>query len=338
MEKRNIFLPEKTAQLLESDARQFEIFKKNQHAVNMTRFLSLLIAGYYSSYVEQYHQLQEQITGILPSNGMENPKACQASASTVIKTAIFPDAPKRKGVISRKISLKPTALTEPILLYLETVLDDDTVSQYFCRMFTAYTKNPVHVREQIIFKATYDSLQRACKKKQPIAFVTTRKPETVHEVLPYSLCVGKDSLFNYLLCQEQNSETGRTEAATYRISRITKLRQTSAVYFPQDSVQKHLQMMELYGPQYAINDDEETCVRFTEEGTNQFHRIHFGRPVPDRIETKSDGFYYYFKCSKNQLYLYFRRFDANHAVVISPKNLREQILDYHKQSVEAYSE
>ncbi len=337
MEKINIFVSEKIAQILENDARQFEIFKKDMRTVNMNRFLNLLIAGYYDAYTEQHQKMHEQIIRILQNHGMTDSDSLNQSASSMIKTVFSPELSKKKGIISRKISLKPTVLTEPILLYLNENLNDDTLSQYFCRMFQAYSQNPVNIRERIIFKDTFDLLQKLCGKHHTLSFTTTKEPDFVHEVLPYSISVGKEELYNYLLCQELNKETNTYETATYRLCRITKARQTKNTLHLIDDVKRHLDLMQQYGPQYTINDDEETCVRLTEKGEKLFHRIYFGRPTIDHIETRNHVSYYYFRCSKNQLSLYFRRFSGEHAVVLYPENLRKEITAFHQSSVNAYS-
>ena len=333
MEKINIFVPERISQLLENDARQFEIFKKDMRTVNMNRFLSMLITGYYNSYTEHYRQISDLIIEILQKRGMTDPEDLHASATDIFRKVISQEVTKRKGVYSKRISLKPTSITEPILLYLDSDLDGDSVSQYFCRMFMSYAQNPLNVRERIVHKDTYEFLQKACQNRQAISFVTNRNHESVHEVLPYKISTGKDELFNYLLCQERNKETGIYEAATYRLCRIAKTRLVRKMMVLSDEVQRHLDKMSLYGAQYTINDEEETCVKLSENGVRLFNRIYFGRPVIDRMESKDGATYYYFDCSKNQLFLYFRRFESENAVVLYPESLRQQINDFHKNAI-----
>ena len=331
--KISIFVPEKTAQLLESDARQFEIFKKDMQTVNMNRFLSMLIVGYYNSYTEQYRHTCDQIMEVLQKRGMNHPEDLRASAADIFRSVILPEASKRKGVISRRISLKPTSATEPILLYLDNDLNGDSVSQYFCRMLMSYARNPLSIREQIVHKDTYEFLQKACRNKQSISFITNRKHESVHEVLPYALSVGKDELFNYLLCQEQNKESGKYEAATYRLCRIAKARRVRTISVLSDDVKRHLDKMDLYGAQYAINDDEEACVKLSENGVRLFNRIYFGRPAVNRIEKDGENSLYFFDCSRNQLFLYFRRFEAENAIVLYPESLQQQIIEFHRKAL-----
>ncbi len=225
MEKINIYVPEKIAQLLKNDAQQFEIFKNDRQTVNMNQFLSLLIVGYYDLYTKEYNDKCNQIVSILQDNEVSSANHLNNYASEIVKSVIFPVSSKKKGVHSKHLSLKPTKMTKKILLrkedeFLNISSDIDSMSQYLCRMFIAYAQNPVSVREQIIFKETYDFLTNACTKKQSISFQTTWNESTDHEVLPYSVSIGKEELCNYLICQEYHKSTGKYTAATYRLCRI----------------------------------------------------------------------------------------------------------------------
>ena len=50
--KKNLFLPKKMLDELKRDATRFEAFAGSNGKLNMNRFLSHLIAGYYSAYTE----------------------------------------------------------------------------------------------------------------------------------------------------------------------------------------------------------------------------------------------------------------------------------------------
>ena len=341
-EKINVFVPSETASILEKDARTFEIFKNDNKTINTNRFLSQLLIGYYDVFTASYKKMQDQISSVLDSIGIQDNAKQSSTADLLIKKVLFPETPKRRGQHARRLSLKPTAATLGILNNIEKNLAGDTVSQYLCRLFTSYTLKPLNERERIIFKSTYDFLMRACTTRQPFSFTLSWNNEVVHEVLPWCIDVSKEELHNYLLCQEyipdkEKPDQGRYEARTYRLNRITH-EQLSANTMPIDQdVLRHLNMMKHYGPQYPINDDEECCVRLTEEGIHLFNRIYFGRPVIDRTEKKPDGTYYYFKGSKFQLYTYFRRFDKDHAIILYPKSLRDQMIEAYQAALDTYS-
>ena len=335
-DKINVFVPTGTADILKKDAQSFEIFKAGGTAVNMNRFLSHLLVGYYDVYTSTYKHILEKISSVLEETSPQNPKELSDTAELLIKKVIFPEMPKKKGQQAKRISLKPTASTMAILLNIESNLNGDTMSQYLCRLFTSYTLKPLTERERIIFKSTYDFLKYACKSQQAISFTMTWDKSVVHEVLPYCIDVSREELHNYLLCQEYIPDHDRYEARTYRLNRIMHEHLSASTRPLDQDVQHHLDMMKCYGPQYPINDDEDCCVRLTEEGTHLFNRIYFGRPIVDRIERKEDGSYYYFKCSKFQLYTYFRRFDKDHAIILYPESLRMKMMESYQIALDSY--
>ena len=85
-----------------------------------------------------------------------------------------------------------------------------------------------------------------------------------------------------------------------------------------------------------INDDVESCVRLSESGVRNFSRIYYGRPMVDHIEEKADGTYYYFKCSVDQVFMYFRRFGYEDAEILSPQPLRERMIEFHEKASAMY--
>jgi hypothetical protein len=143
-------------------------------------------------------------------------------------------------------------------------------------------------------------------------------------------------MYNYLLCAEYNPYSRQQEAKTYRLNRIDKINYGKSIRSIDSSVQHYLEMMVEYGPQYMINDEEKTCVRLSESGLKSFNRIYYGRPRVERIENKGGYSYLYFKCSKDQIYLYFRRFSGTEALIISPEWLRNKMIRFHQESVEVY--
>ena len=125
-------------------------------------------------------------------------------------------------------------------------------------------------------------------------------------------------------------------AKTFRINRITNLNRSNRMGTISDDVKRHLDMMLHYGPQFAINDDEEICVKLTDYGEKSYNRIYYGRPMGDRIEHGEDAHYYYYKCSADQVFLYFRRFTGNSAEIIRPEALRLRMRKFHADALKQY--
>ena len=335
LEKINIYVPEYVGATLDKDASMFEIYKKDGRTINRNRFLSMLILGYYNTYVSECQNTRDKVVTELIRQGVGK-RESSTIAEGIVNNIFLPEVPSRKGKNPSRLSLKPTTETEGlILIIMNNLSGNDFISQYFCRMFMSYCQKSFYEREQIIFRDNYDLLRDACDKNKPITFSTIWSPKRLHTVIPYRLAVGHDELFNYLLCSEIDRETGKEEARAYRLNRISKINYSRMYSHISEETLSYLNRMLRYGPQFMINDDEESCVKLTDSGRRNFSRIYFGRPLEDRIEEKPDGHYYYFKGSKEQVFLYFRRFGSD-AEVISPAELRERMAVFHIKAYENY--
>ena len=338
MEKINIYVPDNVGRILENDASLFEIFKRDGRTVNKNRFLSMLITGFYGQYVQEYKQkydaIKKEMAGVVKSAEKRD-----LLADSILKNVILPEVPTRKGKNPKRLSLKPTKDTEGLIIKIMTDLgDSDYISQYFCRLLMSYCDKPLNEREQIIFRDNYELLDEACKSNRPVAFTTIWNKDVVHEVIPYQVVIGQGEMFNYLVCAEQDERSGVQVAKTFRLNRITNLNRSNRMGTISDDVKRHLDMMLRYGPQFAINDDEESCVRLTDYGEKAFSRIYYGRPCVDRVEHREDGHYYYFMGSKDQIFLYFRRFGFDDAEVIAPESLRQKMISFHRDALSVYRE
>jgi len=338
MEKINIYVPDNVGRILENDASLFEIFKRDGRTVNKNRFLSMLITGFYGQYVQEYTQkydaIKTEMAGVVKSTEKRD-----LLAESIMKNVILPEVPTRKGKNPKRLSLKPTKDTESLIIKIMTDLgDSDYISQYFCRLLMSYCDKPLNEREQIIFRDNYELLGEACKSNRPVAFTTIWNKDVVHEVIPYRVVIGQGEMFNYLVCAEQDERSGVQVAKTFRLNRITNLNRSNRMGAISDDVKRHLDMMLYYGPQFAINDDEESCVRLTDYGEKAFSRIYYGRPCVDRVEHREDGHYYFFKGSKDQIFLYFRKFGFDDAEVIAPESLRQKMISFHRDALSVYKE
>lgn len=335
LEKINIFVPEQISRGLDYDAAMFEIVKKDGNTINRNKFLSLLLLGYYNAYVTECQSSYEKIVNELTDQGIP-PHKTHEIADRVLKRVVLPEIPPRKGKNPSRLSLKPTKDTEGLILDLENHLSGgDYVSQFFCRMIMSYCQKPFSEREQIVFRDNFELLQEACEQRKPISFSITWTPQRIHTVIPYKLAVGPEELFNYLVCVEKDA-AGEQEAKSFRLNRISQIHYRQGSNHIDEHVQQHLNQMLFYGPQYPIHDNEESCVKLSNKGRISFSRIYFGRPQVDRIEEKPDGYYYYFKCSKEQVFFYFRRFGSDDAEIISPEPLRQKMIEFHLQAFENY--
>lgn len=337
-EKVNIYVPERTGTSLKRDAELFEIFRADGKEVNLNRFLSNLIVGYYNGYKQERNASVTEIKEIV-SPYLRDHKKQDLVAEAIMERVILPEVPKRKGKSPVRLSLKPTLDTDQTITEIMTTIGPgEYVSQYLCRMLMSYCEKPTYEREKIIFRNRVDFLEEACHDHSEITFATPTNPGLIHHVIPWELVAGTDETFNYLLCQEYNDYHQRNEARAYRLCRINRpsYYHTSGTFEPK--VIGYLERMKRLAPQHAINSDEEICVRLTAAGRVSFRMIYTGRPMPERTEEcEEDGSVkLYFQCSQEQIYRYLLRFNAGEAIILYPEQLKKRIHDYYQAAMAAY--
>lgn len=153
--------------------------------------------------------------------------------------------------------------------------------------------------------------------------------------MPYKVVKTKEEMFNYLLCGKLNPNTNIIEASTFRVNRIHGLSYSSKNIILDEKVINHLDAMEKYGAEFAINDDSESCIQLTKDGVKLFNRIYYGRPSVQRKETSGDKTKFFFNCSKQQLFTYFRRFGSE-ALVLYPDDLFIKMKDFYSSANSLY--
>ena len=332
-DKINIYVPNDVYDLLERDLVMFEIFKKDMRTPVGNHFRNMLVQGYYDSFVEENNRLRERILSALGGTGLA--EAVQNEVAGMLLDEVKYPGGKKGGKGSRSVSLKPAGKTKDIMGLIPVT---EAPSQFFRRMLLSYSMKPLGKREQIVFNETYTSLCKYCAERQPLYLTTIWNPQHIHEVIPFRMASGAEEMYNYLLCQEVNPETHRPEARAYMLHRIASIRISPSKSEPDADVERHILKMLKLGPQYAINDDEEVCVRLNEKGQEYYSRIYFGRPRFDRIVRQEDGYYHYYQCSKQQIFLYFRRFDPINVEILYPASLREDMKSFYKNGFEKYND
>ncbi len=339
-EKIKFYVPERTDRVIRSDAEHFEIYKLNGEEINLNRFLSLLIIGYYNIYKQERNEAAEAIRALIAPHLKSNRQKDELTEQ-IMEQVILPEVSRRKGSHSASLSLKPTLDTDPILTEINQSLvgTSDYISQYLRRMLMSYCEKPIYEREKIIFHEKVEFLKEACASGREISFTTIYNPKVIHHVIPYDLTHGSEERFNYLLGQEYNETLKKDMAVSYRLCRINRPSFSITSGTINAPIRKYLDITKRNSPQYPINEDTESCVRLSEVGQQRFKMIYFGRPAVIRREKEEDGnMLYYFQSSVYQLYRYFVRFSAAEAEVLYPENLRERLRRFYEGALEVYNQ
>ena len=323
-EKYKIYLSEDTKTRLATDAELFEFTRENG-TVNLNGFLKELIVNYFDQYRNDNEELLNNVLGELTSVKELKPKAASDLASKIIKTYI---TNKESGSgKSTVITLTVSGESYEIIKIIENnLLKENSLSGYIKDMFLSYLSIPRSKREEIIFKDTYEAINKAISESRLLSF-TSRGHDHKAIVEPYMIATSKEEQFSYLLCHDQRQKKNRS----FRISRLSNIFITSHTFTKDQKIEDELIRKGLRSP-HSMSADIHAVVQMTERGKQMYTMIVKNRPYVTYI----DGDLYHFDWPEMQLEDYFRRFGKD-AVVISPRSLKSKLKNYYSRALEAYS-
>lgn len=325
-EKYKIYLSEDTRTRLVNDAELFE-FTKEDGSVNLNGFLKQLIVNYFEQYRKDSDERLESVLGELTSVKSLKAKDASMLADKIIRTYI--NNKESSSGKSTVITLTVSGDSYSIIKIIENnLLKDTSMSGYIKDMFLSYLSIPRNKREEIIFKQTYEAINRAIKENRVITFSSTNSHGNGSvSVEPYLIAPSKEEQFSYLLCRSTKDYNDHT----YRISRLRNVFVTSDTFYVDETTLERLTRKGARSPHSAARDIH-AVVRMTERGKSMYRMIIKNRPAVTEIK----GDKYLFDWPEMQLEDYFRRF-GKEAVVISPKSLKRKLTNYYTEALKAYT-
>jgi hypothetical protein len=322
-EKIKISLPKNTLELLKKDCTDFKITKENGQP-NMNAFINTLIVNYYESFSaseESLHQELKEALSIVPEYYKD--KAFEKVVKVFAKRSNYTN----EKTSSTTFSFKPTKISENALLYVENVLlQSESISSFYRRMFISYAQKTKNEREKIIHKENFELLQKAIKQGVQVC-LSLQKGGVMNKVSVYSVSPAKDELFNYVLLCENHHNT------TIRLASLKSVALLPSPSHVPDENQILFDRQIACAAQYPMysSDNEPIKVQLTDKGKKLFEKIYLYRPTPIQIE----GDVYTFNCSANQLLYYFERF-GDSALILSPKRLGIFMRNYYHFALKKY--
>ena len=336
--KIDIYPSPKIRQMIENDIELFEIFKDNKSSEpmkgNTNAFLNRLLNEYFDKYTEE----MEEFTRLLNTYPM-----IAKDIRKLIDIILDNEAPHHSNntednLEKKRLSFKPTQ--KNYTTNISEKIDKDcphnmSRSGFICQILKFYFRKPLYLRERIIFQSEYENILRHCQKNC-IEFYNLSDNQW-YTVMPYKIFLGKEQMFNYVFCYGLD-ENNTIKNYSFRLSRMSQIQGTSLFIPCPEDIEKNFSLTQSLGASYAINTPtKKSCVLLTKKGLSSFRHIYFGRPKVEKKEpAPNGGFRYYFNCSEEQLYRYFRRFNPGEAIVESPPSLRDRIIDFHKKSLGVY--
>ena len=324
-QKIKISLSKTTLDVLKKDCEDFRIIKENGEP-NFNAFINTLVVNYYESFSASEETLYEELKSaisIIPdyykSKVFDN----------VIKIFNKKDDSVNAKKDSTTFSFKPTKVSEKAILHIEhVILQNESISSFYRRLFNSYSRKTKNEREKIIHKENYEILQKAIKLGVQVC-MQLDSGKVVNGVSVYSIASSKDELFNYVLGYDnQNNSTVRLA----KIKTVTLL--STQIFIPEEN-KALLDRQIACAPQYPMfrSDRHLIKVELTDKGKRLFERIYLYRPTPVSIE----GNVYTFNCSAGQVLYYFERF-GNNALITSPRKLGIDMRNYHYFALKKYND
>ena len=322
-EKIKISLSKNTLDVLKKDCADFKIVKENGQP-NMNAFINTLIVNFYEAFSASEETLHEDIKNalaVVPEYYKE--KVFHDVVKVFAKKSEYTDGKKD----TTTFSFKPTKVSEKALLHIEHVLlQSESISSFYRRMFIAYAQKTKNEREKIIHKENFELSQKAIKRGVQVC-VQLQSGVVMNNLSVYSVSASKDELFNYVLAYDN------THNVTMRLASIRTISPLSvSSNIPEENkilFERQIACAAQY-PMYNT-DNEPIKVQLTEKGKRLFEKIYLYRPTPISVE----GDIYTFNCSANQLLYYFERFGEN-ALILSPKKLGIFMRNYYYFALKKY--
>lgn len=321
-EKIKISAPKSVYGLLKKDCEDFKIIKADA-SPNMNAFLNAVVSNYYEEFACAEEKLRDEVgkaVEIVPDRYRET---VYLNTLKILTGKRFESEDKK----SKVFSFKPTKNAEKAVIYIENMLlQNESVSSFYRRLFTAYSQKTKNEREKIVFKENYLLLSKAVGKGVKVCISFTNG-NVIKGASVYSVSAAKDELFNYVLFYngKQNATVRLASVKT-----VSLLAERSKI--PEENAALFSRQVECAAQYPMYNSDREPVkVRLTEKGKVLFSKIYLYRPSPVSVE----GDIYTFNCSANQILYYFERF-GDSAVILSPKKLGIFMRNYHYFAYKKY--
>ena len=322
-EKIKISLSKNTLDILKKDCADFKIVKANGEP-NVNAFINTLVVNFYerfSASEETLHADVKSALTMIPQYYQE--KIFQDIMKVFTKRSGNDDEIKD----TTTFAFKPTKNSEKALVYIEHVLlQQESLSSFYRRMFFAYAQKTKNEREKIIHKESFELLQKAIKQGMQVC-IQLQSGEVLNNLSLYAISASKDELFNYVLAYDGKHNLTLRLASVKTVSLIS-----TSSKIPQDNkdlFDRQIACAAQY-PMYNT-DDQPIQVQLTAKGKRLFEKIYLYRPTPTSIE----GNIYTFNCSANQLLYYFERF-GEHALILSPRKLGIFMRNYYHFALKKY--
>lgn len=318
MLKIKVNIDKKSYQTLLNDMSLFKVIKPDG-SVNKNRFMNLLFENYYEEYLKQNSEIIATTKALMNKFNIHNDELAVALAMDLYNY-------KYKSIetyYNDSITFYLSEKNEFIFNTLNESLNSLGASAYFRHLIYRYLEYPQYKREEIIYKPIVDSINMAIKEKRKIRIKLNNSTQTI---IPYRIGFSKEEIYSYLLGMANNGAP-----MSIHILKIKAIVVLGETYSLDDDTINLLQSINRLGIQFPFKNFCEAEIVLSEAGVSLFEAKYLNRPTPIKVVDN----HYFFKCSYDQLFVYFIGF-GDKVKIISPIYLAKSIYKSYKGYTDEY--
>jgi hypothetical protein len=220
------------------------------------------------------------------------------------------------------------------MLYEDRAESDnyDAPSKYLKALLEEYARLSPCERERICFAGEIERvIEPAIAAGYPLEAMLSGKKCFIR---PYAVTADAYGAHMYLIGYSRREGDGEEMIASFRISRLEKLRlgkRSQRGKLTREEARDIEKKLRRTGVQYLVGQESEILLRLTEAGQREFTQRSYMRPNPDSVE----GDLYRFSCTERQIRNYFFSFGRD-VQILEPESLRREFLEGYRQALAVY--
>ena len=340
--KLRIPLTDFAAEIIENDCLNFSLKK--------TTLINSIILNYYQraecSISLRLHDRQEELRSLLKSSKtIHDDKIIVAILRKYEEELIDRYTQRQPADVNWQVTLnkKTKSFLTDDSSAPEEIYYGDKPGRYVRALIEEYTHLPYYIREEIIFKKTFDLIRSGIRDQLALKLTTSRGTQIL--VKPYDISLDPLSMYHYLIGYNTESSRDGTEGQyvkapvlSIRIARLTDveiLYHLSGILSPKEKsmIRSELKTKSV---QFVSGKKSLIKVRLTDFGIKKYNnQIHL-RPAYVGKDP-SDDHIYLFECTEDQIMYYFFSF-GKEAKVIEPESLAARFIEGYKGALALYSD
>ena len=292
-----------------NDMKLFYITKKDS-SVNKNKFINLLFENLYEDYISNINLIRNKSKSILNKYNVKD-----ESVLSELSVSLFEfNSTTLDEYYNKSLIFYLNDRNEMIFNDLVDTLKYESYSLFFRKIINHYLSFPQYKRDQIIHKEVFELLNKGINESRIVKVKLYNN--IVEELLPYKMATSSEEVYTYVIGKIRN-----TKIASIKLSKIKSVLLTSNTLKYSKEEENLFDEIIKCGIQFPCNELTDAEIILSQKGIDLFNKKFLNKPTPTKIE----GNHYFFRCSYNQLFVFFISF-GKHVEIVSPLSLREDFI------------